>query len=194
MKRTIALTNETRFRGYTMRAYMQARLKELASTKSMEDISREIGYTKTKMISMFATGEAKVPLDKILPLAQALGAPLLPLFKLGMEQYGLDMAELAGAICDRVAIEGQSITDPLPDVAEEGETEASDGVAPEARQVAPDSEIEGMGPLYVALFFDIPSEFRRQFRIEAARRRLSGNEMLMLAFQTYFAYRNPPPR
>ncbi len=168
--------------------YLRARLQHLEGVKTPEEIANELGYEKAKMIEMFAAGDARVPLDKLLPLAKALGAPFLPIFCLGMQQLGMD--ELAEAICDRVAIAGHSLSDPEPD--KKGDEDA-DG-AGETASEPPDPELDAYGPIYVDLCFDVPSDFRRQFRLEAISRRMSYNELLMLSFQTYCAYRNPSTR
>ena len=172
--------------------YIRARLQHLQGVKTTEQIAHELGYDKAKMIEKFAAGEARVPLDKLLPLAKALGAPLLPIFKLGMLQFGSESSELADAICDRVAIAGHSMADPTFKNNDE-ERERAGGDASDKSTEPPDPEIGAYGPMYVDLTFDVPSEFRRQFRLEAIERRMSYNELLLLSFQTYRAYRSPPP-
>jgi hypothetical protein len=188
--------------------YLRARLEHLKGVKTAEQIAREIGYDKAKMIERFAreigydkakmierfaAGEARVPIDKLLPLANALGAPLLPIFQLGMLQFGSEFSELAEAICNRVAVAGHSLADPTFKLNDEDREEAATDALDKPGE-PPDPELDAYGPIYTDLCFDVPSEFRREFRSEAIARRLSYNELLLLGFATYRAYRSPPTR
>ena len=48
-----------------MSTYIAKKIYELGGRKTQREIATEIGYDKPNMISMFKTGEAKVPLCKI---------------------------------------------------------------------------------------------------------------------------------
>ncbi len=100
------------------------------------------------------------------------------------------MDELAEAVCNRVAIAGHSLADPELDKKDD---EDADGAGVTASE-PPDPELDAYGPVYVDLCFDVPSDFRRQFRLEAISRRMSYNELLFLSYQSYLAYRNPSTR
>src|SRR5580692_1380515 len=54
---------------------------------TLAEIAREAGYEKSNMIEMFKCGAAKIPLDRVLPLARALDANPAALFRLAMLQY-----------------------------------------------------------------------------------------------------------
>lgn len=73
--------------------------------KSQRQIAQEIGYEKPNMISMFKTGEVKVPLDKIPLLARSLNVDAAFLFKLAMQQYwpemGKTIADIFGTVLDQ---------------------------------------------------------------------------------------------
>jgi transcriptional regulator with XRE-family HTH domain len=82
--------------------YLSKQIEALKGSKTQRDIAIEIGYTKANMISMFKTGEAKVPLDKIPGLAAALHVDPAHLLKLAFEQYwperGADITKIFGRI------------------------------------------------------------------------------------------------
>jgi hypothetical protein len=164
-----------------MPQYLTARLEHLADAKSRDDIAREMGHKSENVLYAWASGKARVSLVSVLPLAKALGAPILPFFRLAMEQW--ELGELAAAVCERTLVEGASGAAPTDKTGAESTTTQP-----------PDLALDEFGPLHVALCFDVPSEFCRQFRLEAANRRLSGNELLLLSFQTYLAYREAPSK
>ena len=58
----------------TFVAYLAARLDAIAGHKDLAKIAREIGYERPRIIEMFRSGEARVPLDKVAGLARAIGA------------------------------------------------------------------------------------------------------------------------
>lgn len=55
--------------------------------KSQKEIAELAGFQKPNIITMFKTGETKVPLEKIGKLAAALGVDPIHLFKLCMAEY-----------------------------------------------------------------------------------------------------------
>lgn len=66
--------------------------------KSQREIATEIGYDKPNMISMFKTGTAKVPLEKIPAIAKALNVDPAFLFKLAIQQYWPNLGEVISEI------------------------------------------------------------------------------------------------
>lgn len=58
--------------------------------KSQAEIARELGYPKPNILTMFKKGHTKVPLEVVGPLANALGADPVFLFKLVMQEYRPD--------------------------------------------------------------------------------------------------------
>ena len=54
---------------------------------SQKDISRQIGYTKPNIITMFKQGLTRLPLEKVGPMADALGVDPMRLMRLCMEEY-----------------------------------------------------------------------------------------------------------
>ncbi|MBY3025435.1 hypothetical protein [Rhizobium leguminosarum] len=66
------------------------------SPYTLEEITLLLGFQSTDMVEGFLGGERKVPLDKVLPLANALGCNRRLLFALVLRSwFG---AEFAGAI------------------------------------------------------------------------------------------------
>ena len=70
-----------------MAKYLDRQIEALKGEVSQRDIAVKLGYPKSNIISMFKTGDAKVPLDKIPALAEALHVDVGHLMRLGLEQY-----------------------------------------------------------------------------------------------------------
>jgi DNA-binding transcriptional regulator YdaS (Cro superfamily) len=77
--------------------FIAKRIDELQGVKSQRDIAREMGYERPNIVSMFKTGDTKVPLEKIPALARAIDSDPAELFRISMEQY---WPELYGVIRD----------------------------------------------------------------------------------------------
>jgi predicted nucleic acid-binding OB-fold protein len=73
------------------------------SEKSQKDIAAEIGYDKPNVLSMIKQGQTKLPVNKVGPLAKALGIDPVHLLRLTLQEY---MPETWDAIQDIV---GQSL-------------------------------------------------------------------------------------
>ncbi|MBO6508749.1 MAG: helix-turn-helix transcriptional regulator [Roseibium sp.] len=73
-------------------------IENLKGVKSQREVAMEAGYDKPNMISMMKTGTARVPLDKVLPLANALETDPALFFRLALEQYWPDSAEAISKI------------------------------------------------------------------------------------------------
>lgn len=71
-------------------AYIAKQIDALAGIKSQRDIAAEAGFQKPNIISMFKTGESKVPLDRVPGLAKALNVDASFLFRLVMLEYWPD--------------------------------------------------------------------------------------------------------
>ena len=70
-----------------MSQFLDKRIDELEDTITIVEIAREIGFSHASIISMFRADHAKVPLDKIPALAEALQVDLVNLMRPGLEQY-----------------------------------------------------------------------------------------------------------
>jgi hypothetical protein len=81
-------------------AFIKARIEELSGSKDIETIARECGFTTARPIEMILDGSLPFPLPRLPALAQALDVPLLPLFRMAMDDVG--MGEFADAICELV--------------------------------------------------------------------------------------------
>ena len=79
--------------GTPMSAFLAKKFDELSRDKSQKEIAKELGYAKSNILSMFKSGEAKVPLEKIPALSRALDVDIAHLFRLGLEQYWPDLRE-----------------------------------------------------------------------------------------------------
>jgi hypothetical protein len=63
------------------------RTTELSSDISEQEIAHRLGYASAGIVTMFKTGEVKVPLDKIPALAKALRVDVDHLMTLGLAQF-----------------------------------------------------------------------------------------------------------
>lgn len=90
--------------------YLAKQIDALKGIKSQREIAADLGYNKANIISMFKTGEAKVPLDKLPALSRSLGVDLMLLLRLGIEQLTPDdndaWVEITRAF-DRVVTENE---------------------------------------------------------------------------------------
>lgn len=66
--------------------------------KTRRHIAEELGYDSRNMISMFRTGDVKVPLAKIPALARALDADPAYLMQLAVQQYWPNEAEALAVV------------------------------------------------------------------------------------------------
>ena len=70
-----------------MAQFLDKKIDGLKGEVSQRDIATALGYERANLISMFKTGESKVPLDKIPALAKAIKVDPAHLMRLGLEQY-----------------------------------------------------------------------------------------------------------
>lgn len=66
--------------------FIEERVKELEGDLNHRDIAIMSGFRSSDIIYMFIDGHAKVPLDRVTALAQALGCDAAHLFVLALEQ------------------------------------------------------------------------------------------------------------
>ena len=67
--------------------YLRAKMEELVGVKNQREIAREIGYERANVISMFKSGQLRVPLDKVPALAKALNVDPALLFRMVLAEY-----------------------------------------------------------------------------------------------------------
>lgn len=75
----------------TVADYIADRLAE--SGKTQREVAEECGFEKPNIITMFKNGSTKVPLNRIGPLAKAIGADPAHLLRLVMNEYFPDTWE-----------------------------------------------------------------------------------------------------
>ena len=75
-------------------SYLSAKIDAIAHLKDETKIAVEIGYSSPRIVRLFKTGEARVPLDKIAPLAKALNCDPAFLANLWLKLMVPDGAEL----------------------------------------------------------------------------------------------------
>lgn len=90
-----------------MARYLERQIDALKGEVTQRDIAAKLGYPKSNIISMFKKGEAKVPLDKIPALAEALHVDVAHLMRLGLEQYWPDKMDVITQVFSRTVTENE---------------------------------------------------------------------------------------
>lgn len=57
------------------------------SGRTQREIAEEIGYQKSNIISMMRAGQTKVPIEKIPPMARALGVDPVLFVRIALQEY-----------------------------------------------------------------------------------------------------------
>lgn len=63
------------------------------SSKSQKQIALETGYPQSNILSMFKKGQTKIPVNAVIPLADAIGGDRLFLMRLVLEDHFPDCHE-----------------------------------------------------------------------------------------------------
>jgi hypothetical protein len=94
-----------------MAQYLTDQIAAISSIKSEQEIARDAGYDKANMLSMFADGAVRVPLDRVLTLAKALQVNPAGLFHLALGQFWPGFDDVADQIFGNISSESE---DTLP--------------------------------------------------------------------------------
>lgn len=78
--------------------YLSSQIDALKGEKSQREIAADLGYASSNIISMFKSGQTRVPLDKIPDFARVLHVDPAHLFRLAMEQYWPDRHDSLNSI------------------------------------------------------------------------------------------------
>ena len=91
-------TMSTTKRKITVAAYIEQQIA--LSDKSQKDIAETMGYDKPNVLTMIKQGKTKLPINKVGPLAKALGVDPVHLLRLTLTEYLPDtweaLSELIG--------------------------------------------------------------------------------------------------
>jgi hypothetical protein len=87
--------------------FLDKRLGELKGTATLAEIARKMGYPRGHILSMFRADQAKVPLDKIPALAEALDVDVGHLMRLGLEQYWPDKMDVITKVFSRIVTDNE---------------------------------------------------------------------------------------
>lgn len=82
------------YTGTDLADYISKRVLQL-KPKSQIDIAREAGFPNPNFVSMLKNGAAKLPLDRVLALANALECDPRRLFQLALQQQGHETDQAA---------------------------------------------------------------------------------------------------
>jgi predicted XRE-type DNA-binding protein len=85
-----------------MAQYLTKQIDALKGEVSQREIAAALGYERPNIISMFKTGESKVPFDKIPDLAKVLRVDVGHLMRLGLEQYWPDKMRVINEVFSRI--------------------------------------------------------------------------------------------
>ena len=125
------------------------------SEKSQKEISVDAGFEKPNVLSMIKSGATKLPINRVGPLAKALGVDPVHLLRLALSEYLPDTFEAIEEIV------GQSLVTP-------GELEVIEVM----RKAADGVPIEGLSDRYHKQLTDvvrqIALDLRRQMKEERA--------------------------
>jgi hypothetical protein len=97
---TSTADNQARRIARQLPAFIKARIEELSGSKDIETVAHECGFKNGRTLEMILEGGLPFPLPRLAALARAIDVPLLPLFRMAMNDVG--MGELADAICELV--------------------------------------------------------------------------------------------
>ena len=67
--------------------FIDTQIDLLKGEKTQADIASELGYPKPNIITMFKQGLTRVPVNKIGPLARALGVDPSRMMRMALEEY-----------------------------------------------------------------------------------------------------------
>lgn len=81
--------------------YLDKRIAELRGVRTQREIAAEAGFARPNIISMFKSGESKVPLDRIPALARALDADPAHLFRLAAIDVWPELAPVVDEVFGR---------------------------------------------------------------------------------------------
>jgi hypothetical protein len=87
--------------------FLDKRLNEFKGTTTLAEIARKMGYPRDHVIAMFRSDQAKVPLDKLPALAQALEVDVGHLMRLSLEQYWPDKTDAITKVFSRVVTDNE---------------------------------------------------------------------------------------
>lgn len=87
--------------------FLDKRLDELQGTTTLAEIARKLGYPRGHILSMFRADQAKVPLDKIPALAEALSVDVGHLMRLGLEQYWPEKMDVITKVFSRIVTDNE---------------------------------------------------------------------------------------
>ncbi len=104
MTTNIALSSRPRTK---LAAFLDKRLDELKGTATLAEIARKMGYPRGHILSMFRADQAKVPLEKIPALAEALDVDVGHLMRLGLEQYWPDKMDVITKVFSRIVTDNE---------------------------------------------------------------------------------------
>ena len=90
----------SRTTSYAVPDFLVARIAELTPPKSIEQIAREAGFSKSSMLELVLTGEIALPFDRTFSLARAVNARPADLFRLALRDWRLE--RLVAPIMDMV--------------------------------------------------------------------------------------------
>ena len=100
-------TNTPSYPRTKMAQFLDKRIYDLVGTMTLVEIARKIGFPNAHIISMFRTGQAKVPLDQIPALAKVFQVDVTYLMRLGLDQYWPEPIDAITKMFSRIVTENE---------------------------------------------------------------------------------------
>lgn len=79
------------------------------SQNEQEELARQVGYEKSNILSMFANGDMKVPIEKVPALAAALGIDAGRLMRLAVKQFLPASSLVAEILTENIVSENEMV-------------------------------------------------------------------------------------
>lgn len=70
-----------------MAKFLERRINELSSYKAQRELAAEMGFSRPNILSMFKSGETKVPLERVPAMAKVLDADPKHMFRMAIDQH-----------------------------------------------------------------------------------------------------------
>lgn len=78
--------------------FIDQRLTELKSDLSMASIAKQVGFNSHVMLSMIRHNKVRLPINKVYPLARAIGVKELELLEMVLNEYNPELWDTLGPV------------------------------------------------------------------------------------------------
>ncbi len=167
--------------------FLNLHVRRLAEAGMLESVSAAAGYSSPEMLMRYARGEARVPIDRVVSIADALRvAPslLIGMGTAGHWAYLIDLLAAGTSDCRRPPIVSNMVEAGEVDTREEN---VKDNTLPAAQSI---TEMSAVEEGFANLNFKVAPSFHLRFCEEALRLNLYNKNFLELIFYKYIKSRD----